>query len=127
MRGLLSRLLGNKGERLAAKHLCRQGFRILARQYSTPPGEIDLIARDGNTIVFVEVKTRRSTSAGHPLEAITPAKQQQLTRLALAWLKRHRLLNHRARFDVVAIVWPDDDNEIDIQHVKNAFEATGCG
>jgi putative endonuclease len=70
MAGLLNRLLGNKGERRAAKFLRGRGFRILDRQNSGRLGEIDLIADDGGTIVFVEVKTRRSNVAGHPVEAI---------------------------------------------------------
>ena len=74
MRGWLTRLLGNRGERLAAKFLARKGIRILRRQHKMPSGELDIIAMDGDRIVFVEVKTRRSDSKGHPIEAITPQK-----------------------------------------------------
>ena len=83
MAGWFKKLLGDRGERLAAKFLRKRGFKIIARQYKTRMGELDLIARDGHDIVFVEVKTRRSDAAGHPVEAITPTKQQKLTRLAL--------------------------------------------
>ena len=127
MRGWLARWLGNRGERAAARYLRRQGFRILARQHSTRLGEIDLIALDGDCVVFVEVKTRRSESAGHPVEAVTPEKQRQLTRLALAWLKQHNLLEHRARFDVVAVLWPEGSRRPEIQHYRNAFEPVGFG
>ena len=99
--------LGDAGERVAARYLRRAGMKILLRRHRTPQGEIDLICREGNTVVFVEVKTRRGTGTGLPAEAVDTAKQRQLTRLALAFLKAHRLLEHPARFDVVGIVWPD--------------------
>ena len=84
-------------------------------------------ALDGDTIVFVEVRTRRSTDAGHPAETITPQKQSRLTRAALAYLKHNKLLDHRSRFDVVAILWPDGSKSPQIEHYKNAFEPTGSG
>ncbi|MBX3437865.1 MAG: YraN family protein [Planctomycetaceae bacterium] len=125
-RGFFNRLLGDRGERAAAKFLRRQGYRILARQSRSRIGEIDLIALDGGTLVFVEVKTRSSHAAGHPSEAITLAKQKQLTRAALAWLKRRRLLEQRGRFDVVAITW-NDSGPPQIEHYINAFEPVGSG
>jgi putative endonuclease len=121
-RAFWRRLLGARGEREAARWLRRQGFRILVRGYRTPRGEIDLIARDGDTVVFVEVKTRR---AGEPAEAVTPEKQQRLSLAALQFLKRHRLLEARSRFDVVALVWPDTSRAPTVEHIRNAFEATG--
>ena len=127
MRGWLAKLLGNKGERAAARYLRSQGFRILARQYVSRWGELDLIALDGECVVFVEVKTRRSTSAGDPVEAVDRNKQRRLTQQALAWLKRNRLLERRARFDVVAILWPESSKTPEIRHYRNAFEATGFG
>ena len=81
MQALLNRLLGERGERAAARHLKRQGMRILLRGYRTKQGEIDLIARDGDTLVFVEVKARRQ---GVPAEAVTPEKQRRLTNVAIA-------------------------------------------
>src|SRR3954467_5329385 len=120
MRALLGRLLGDRGEREAARALRRQGLRIIVRGYRTPRGEIDLIARDGDTLVFVEVKTR---SQGAPAEAVTPEKQRRLTLAALQFLKRHNLFEQRSRFDVVAIVWPDPDRAPTIEHIRNAFEA----
>ncbi len=124
VRALLRRLLGGAGERAAARHLRRQGFRILARGYRTPWGEIDLIARDGDVLVFVEVKTRRH---GAPAEAVTPEKQRRLTLAALRFAREHGLLDTRGRFDVVAIVWPDDRRAPAIEHIRNAFEAVGRG
>ena len=126
-RGWLAGWLGDEGEKRAAKYLRRQGYRILARRYRTPLGEIDLIARDGDCLVFVEVKTRRSTAQGMPHEAVDFHKQKQLTRLALAYLKRHRQLDTKARFDVVSIVWEETEAEPRISHYKNAFEPPGRG
>ena len=125
MRGLWNKLFGDRGERAAVKYLQRQGFQIIARQYSTPWGEIDIVAIEGQTIVFVEVKTRKTINAGHPFEAVTHEKQSKLTRMALAYLKRYKLLEHSARFDVVSIVWPDENKSAEITHFRNAFEPVG--
>ena len=124
LRAMLNRVLGDRGERAAARQLRRNGLRVLARGYQTPLGEIDLIARDGDTLVFVEVKTRRW---GEPAEAVTPEKQRRLTLTALRFLKEHSLLECHARFDVVAIVWPDDDSAPAIEHIIDAFPAVGKG
>jgi len=126
LRAAWNRLLGNRGERHAAQYLRKQGLRILARGYRTPLGEIDLIARDGDVLVFVEVKSRRQ---GQPAEAVTLEKQRRLTLAALQFLAAHRLLekDQPARFDVVAIVWPDDRKSPTIQHFRSAFEAVGRG
>lgn len=123
MRGWLAKLLGNRGENAAVKFLRGLGYRILARNCRNHWGEIDIIARDGDWIVFVEVKTRSTHAAGHPAEAVTTRKQTQLTKLALAWLKKRRLLDHRARFDVVAITWPEASSQPAIQHYIHAFPA----
>jgi putative endonuclease len=124
VRAFLNRLLGDRGERAAARYLKRQGFRILVRGYRTPYGELDLVARDGQSLVFIEVKSRRQ---GTPAEAVTPEKQRRLTRAALHFLKRYNLLETRGRFDVVAIVWPDDRRPPTIEHIPNAFEGVGRG
>src|SRR5215210_5904700 len=122
LRAVWNRLLGDRGEREAARFLRRQGFRILVRGYRAPQGEIDLIARDGGTLVFIEVKSRRR---GTPAEAVTPEKQKRLTLAALHFLKRHGLLEQRCRFDVVAIVWPEGRATPEIEHFPAAFEAVG--
>ena len=124
LRALLNRLLGERGEREAAGFLRRKGYRVLARRYRTRRGEIDLIARDGDTLVFVEVKTRR---VGAPAEAVTLQKQRRLARAAYEFAREHRGLGERARFDVVAIVWPDDRLPPSIEHVTHAFEAPDLG
>lgn len=119
--------LGNRGEAAAARFLERLGYRILERQMRGRFGELDLVAIDGEVIVFVEVKTRSTTSAGHPTEAITPAKQRKITQSGLAYLKRRRWLERRARFDVIAVLWSDSDSEPAVQHFVNAFDSTGFG
>lgn len=124
--GWLTLWLGDRGERLAVRHLKKLGYRILARQSRSRMGEIDIVALDGETIVFVEVKTRSSQAAGHPTEAVTFAKQQQLTRVALAWLKSRGMLERRARFDVIAITWAKGREAI-VEHYQSAFEAVGRG
>lgn len=123
--GWLNRFFGDRGEREAARFLRRRGYRIVARKHRSRLGELDLVALDGETLVFVEVKTRSSHQAGHPTEAVTPAKQRQLTQVALAFLKRHGLLERRARFDVISVVWSADSRRPAIEHYPNAFEAAG--
>jgi putative endonuclease len=119
--------LGRRGEEAAARFLKRLGYKILARGRRLAPGELDLVALDGRTIVFVEVKTRTSADVGHPAEAVDAIKQRKLTRLAVTFLKRHQLLEYPARFDVVAITWPDGRGRPTIEHFKNAFDAVGEG
>jgi len=121
------RTLGQRGEAAAARYLKRLGYKIVGRGTHIRRGEIDIIAIDGRTIVFVEVKTRDSSAAGEPHEAVDRDKQDRLTRLALVYLKRHRLLDYPARFDVVSILWPQGARRPEIQHIKNAFEAVGRG
>jgi putative endonuclease len=117
--------LGRRGEDAAARYLKRLGYKVLARGSRLRCGEIDLVMLDGRTIVFVEVKTRTSQDAGLPSEAVDQRKQRKLTRSAVAFLKRHRLLEYPARFDVVSITWPSDGGRPVIQHIPNAFEAQG--
>lgn len=119
--------LGDRGEQVAAQFLTKLGYRIIATRFRTSLGELDLIAQDGDCIVFVEVKTRRSNDAGAPFEAVGRAKQAQLTRLALAYLRRKGLLERPARFDVVSIVWGADAAEPQVTHYRNAFEPSGRG
>lgn len=117
--------LGQRGEAVAARYLRHRGCKILARGDRFGPGELDLVALDRDTIVFVEVKTRQSHDAGHPAEAVDELKQRRLTRLAVTFLKRHRLLECPARFDVIAVTWPAGKWFPTIEHIKNAFEAVG--
>jgi len=123
LKALLAKLLGDRGERAAVALLKRRGMRILRRNYRTKHGEVDVIARDGGVVVFVEVKARRR---GDPAEAVTPEKQRRLTLAALHFLKRHDLLERRCRFDVVAVLWPDDGPPA-VEHYVDAFEPPGRG
>ena len=124
VRTVWNRLFGDRGEREAARYLRRRGLRVLVRNYRTNQGEVDLIARDGPVVVFVEVKSRRG---GTPAEAVTLEKQRRLTLAALHFLKRYDLLEQPCRFDVVAIVWPEGRRAPDIEHIAHAFEAVGRG
>ena len=124
----LRRSLGARGERAAARLLRRRGYRIVARGFRLRDrGEIDLVAVDGRTVVFVEVKTRRGDARGRPAEAVDARKQRRLTRLATAFLRRHDLLGCSARFDVVAVTWPADRGRPAIEHIPHAFEAVELG
>jgi putative endonuclease len=114
------KLLGAEGERAAEKYLRQQRYTILERNYRSPLGEIDLIALDGETVVFIEVKTRRGAGHGTPLEAVDARKQRQVGRVAQSFLLRHRLQDRAARFDVVG-VWRDGPRIV-CELVRNAFE-----
>jgi putative endonuclease len=111
----------------AAKYLRRKGYRIVAHSDRSALGELDLVAVDGRTVVFVEVKTRQSCAAGGPEEAVDQRKEQRLTRAALAFLKAHDLLEQSARFDVIAVTWPPGAKRPTIEHFQHAFEAVGRG
>ena len=99
--------VGRYGERIAAQHLSRAGYELLDRNWRCRWGELDLVARDGDCVVAVEVKTRRSTTAGHPFEAVTPAKLARLRRLLTEWMSAHETVSsHTIRVDVVAVLRP---------------------
>jgi putative endonuclease len=119
--------LGQRGEDAASRFLKRLGYRIVARGLDSRFGELDIVAVDGRTVVFVEVKTRSSTDAGHPADAIDQLKEKRMTQAALAYLKAHRLLEHSARFDVVAITWPEQLKQPVIEHFQSAFSPVGSG
>jgi putative endonuclease len=119
------RWFGTRSERAAARFLRRQGFRILARNYACPHGELDLIALDGRCVVFVEVRSTGGEDAGRPAASVDEAKQRRLTRLALSYLQQHRLFDCPARFDVLAVSWPAGRREPRIVHHRQAFEAVG--
>lgn len=131
LRGCLARIwrpktLGQRGEAAAERYLCKLGYKIVARGDRAVLGEIDLVAVDGRTIVFVEVKTRHSHDAGHPADAVDADKQRRLSRLALGFLKRHDLLGSPVRFDVVAVIWRPRGRPL-IEHFPAAFESRGMG
>lgn len=113
--------LGRRGEDLAAEHLVREGYRLLQRNYRCRLGEIDLVARDGEAVVFVEVKTRRSKAFGTSAEAVSASKQARLLRLADCYLRDRGLGNPPCRFDVVAVDAAADPPVIDL--IRDAFSA----
>ena len=119
--------LGQRGEHAAARFLRRKGYTIVARSARDKAGELDIVAVDRRVVVFVEVKTRTSDIAGHPVEAVDEDKQQRIVRLALRYLKRHDLLEQRWRFDIVAVTWPADQRRPAIEHFENAFEPADVG
>ena len=95
--------LGKSGEDAAVAELERRGYAILARRYRAPQGEIDIVARDGETIVFVEVKAKETVEFGTAAEAVTAHKQRKVISVAVDYLARHRLIRSPCRFDVVTI------------------------
>jgi putative endonuclease len=115
--------VGNQGEEIAANYLTARGYRILERNFRCKGGEVDIIARDpgDKSLVFVEVKARRGLTYGVPQLAVTPFKQRQISKAALTWLAKNRLLDVNARFDVIAILLHTDAAH-NIEHIQNAFE-----
>lgn len=110
------------GESLAVKHLKARGCEILARNYRAIRGEIDIIVRDGEFTVFVEVKTRRSLKFGLPQAAVTWQKQRQISKVALAYLQTHNLLDAPCRFDVIAIQLSPQLELLNLEQIESAFE-----
>jgi putative endonuclease len=117
--------LGQRGERAAEKFLKSLGYKIVARGTRNRLGELDLVAVDGRTVVFVEVKTRTTHEAGHPAEAVDDRKQRRVTRAAQAFIQQHDLHECSFRFDVIAITWPEAVKAPIIEHIRQAFEAIG--
>ncbi len=115
--------LGAAGEKVAAKTLKRAGYRILDRNYRCSTGEIDLIAADGDTVVFVEVKTRRSDEAADPEVNVTYHKRRNITRAAKFFLMQRRAQDCPSRFDVVSVVLPQDGAPV-VEHFIDAFGPT---
>lgn len=111
---------GQEGESIAARHLKKLGYKILERNYRNSIGEIDIIAMDRDTIVFVEVKTRRNHHFGGPKWAVTQRKQQKISMVALSYLKQPQMKDRKARFDVVAVTETDEEPAVEI--IRNAFE-----
>ena len=114
------RALGAYGERVAEAHLRDQGLVILDRNWRCPDGEVDLILRDGDAIVFCEVKTRTGDLFGSPAEAIGPRKVRRLRRLAVRWLEQTGLHAHTIRFDVVEVL-PQSQGAPVLEHIRAAF------
>jgi putative endonuclease len=113
--------LGKTGEDLACAELEKRGYAILARRYRRRGGELDIVARDGPTLVFVEVKARDGRAFGEAAEAVTAFKRRRIAQLALDYMTRHHLSDCPCRFDVVSIQF--DSGRPDIEVFQNAFDA----
>ncbi len=113
------RKIGTEYERKAGEYLEKNGYRVLAYNYRTRRGEIDIVARDGEYLVFCEVKYRKGAGSGHPSEAVDYKKQRILSRCALYYVMKEKVRDVPCRFDVVSIL----DQEITL--IKNAFDYTG--
>ena len=112
--------LGRLGEDLALQKIKRLGYKCISRNYRCPLGEIDIIAMDDDTLVFLEIKTRKGKSTGYAKEAVDERKKRQLSKVALAYMKAHDCFGVKSRFDVVAINLRGREEEIEV--VKDAFE-----
>jgi putative endonuclease len=112
--------LGLAGEEIACAYLRRKKYDILARRFRMFRGEIDIVARDGETLVFVEVKARADESFGRPEEAVTPGKQRQIRKIALGYVVDHPPGEVDCRFDVIAILF-GEGNDYRLEHFKDAF------
>jgi len=115
------RATGIRGEEEAARFLARCGYAILDKNVRTRAGEIDLVAKEGKTLVFVEVKTRRDLAGDPPQAAVNTRKQNRLGKLAHGYLKLRRLREMPCRFDVVAVIVNDEGGVKAIRHIPNAF------
>ena len=113
--------LGRSGEEKVAGYLQKKGYTILVKNYRCKAGEIDIIARDGAELVFIEVKTRSSLNFGFPAEAVTRRKQRQISRAAQWYLAEQQLFDVPARFDVIAVLGVDQ-KDVTIDHINNAFD-----
>jgi putative endonuclease len=117
---MTGRPLGVRGESVAARHLEREGWSILHRNFRMGRKEIDLVARRGEVVAFVEVKSRAGSGYGHPLEAITWRKRREIQQVASSWVHRFGREGDVYRFDAVAVMWlPGRDPEV--EHVEDAW------
>lgn len=121
--GARNKELGRKGEEAASRFLYRRGYEVIERNWKCYAGEADIIAKDGNTLVFVEVKTRRDTQKGFPAEAVSAAKRDKYEKIALEYLSKSTMSDMSVRFDVVSLVVVERDKAL-IRHHINAFAVT---
>jgi len=113
--------LGKESEQLAVDYLQKEGYKILQRNYRIRGGEIDIVAKDNNTLVFIEVKSRTTTRYGHAIQSLTRQQQMRISKSALSYMHQHQLNDQSARFDVVAIQ-KNQYMGTEIRLIKNAFE-----
>jgi len=113
-------ITGKEGEKIAAAFLKKNGYRIIEINFHCPIGEIDIVAKEKNDLVFVEVKTRKSIELGYPEQAVGIRKQKKMSQLALWYLQKRKIADTNARFDVVAVTLIPENNEVKL--IKNAFD-----
>jgi len=118
---IFKKQLGDAGENAAVALLRRAGYRIVARNWSCPSGELDIVARRKKLYVFVEVRTRKTDIDAHPLQSVTRPKQLRVISAAKRFLREKKLNDVEYRFDVIAIVWGDGPRPEKIEHHENAF------
>ena len=114
--------LGRRGEDEAAAYLRSLGYRIVGRRERVLRGDIDIVALDGRTVVFVEVRSRTDTAHGHPAETVGRVKQRRISELAAAYIRRHKLEDCSVRIDVVAVTFPPGEKPV-VEHYQNAFDS----
>ena len=125
MFGFRNKSLGERAEAAAARFLKRRGMKLVARNWRTRSGEIDLIMLDGTELVFVEVKARTSDAVAPPHETVTADKRRRLSRLAKRFIQEKEQEGRACRFDVVSVVWPPDHKHPTLEHFVDAFPAVG--
>lgn len=116
-----NKILGDIGESIAVEYLKRKGYLILEEKYKMKIGEIDIIAREKSTLVFIEVKTRRSLAFGYPSQAVNYSKQHKIIQTAQCYLRQECAYHKLCRFDVIEIYYMNE-NQYEVNHIKNAFE-----
>lgn len=116
---------GKSSEGLAVKFLKKQGYKILSLNYRSPLGEIDIVAAEKDTVVFIEVRSRSNSDCGLPLETINFNKKKHIIRTALYYQKRYNLYDYNVRFDVVSILKDETTGKTDLELIKDAFDERG--
>ncbi|MGB9594865.1 MAG: YraN family protein [Candidatus Poribacteria bacterium] len=113
------KLVGNKGESIAEDYLKQKGYKIIQKNYRCRFGEIDIIAKDQDTIVFVEVRTKQNDNFGSPQDSITPAKIEKISKTSLSFIQEKKFAGFSYRFDFIAITF--SQGKPNIEHIENAF------
>ena len=119
-----NKMLGNFGEEMATQYLQKQHYKVLDRNFNTRLGEIDIVALDKDCLCFVEVKTRTTDRYGKPVNAVNYLKRNHLINTAKIYITKNKMLNYKARFDIVEVFVKKDDNKLEVEKVnliKNAF------
>ncbi|HWQ30272.1 MAG TPA: YraN family protein [Negativicutes bacterium] len=118
-----NKAFGAFGENLATDYLTKNGYRVIERNFSCRSGEIDIVAVQGDTVAFIEVKTRSSERFGLPSEAVSMSKQRRIVKTALYYLQKNGLLDYMCRFDVIEIVSDEENSRINL--IQDAFQYSG--